>query len=165
MAEPKKSEVRPIDAAAEVKGSRYALLKNPEDLTVSQQTKLEMLSVENGELHRAYVLKERLRLLLKVDVETARVELDAWLASSCRCRIPEFVELSRKIRRHKDRIIDTVASRLSNARVEAINNKIKVTIRMGYGFKNIDNLIALVMLRCSKLPVTLPGRRPVAVAV
>jgi len=35
---------------------------------------------------------------------------------------------------------------------------------MGYGFKNIDNLIALIMLRCSKLPLSLPGRHPLAVA-
>ena len=41
---------------------------------------------------------------------------------------------------------------------EAVNNKIKLTVRMGYGFRNIDNLIALVMLRCSNLPITLPGR-------
>ncbi len=43
-------------------------------------------------------------------------------------------------------------------RVEAIDNKIKLRVRMGYGFTNIDNLIALVMLRCSNLPLVLPGR-------
>lgn len=42
--------------------------------------------------------------------------------------------------------------------VEAVNNKIKLTVRMAYGFRNIDNLIALVMLRCPNLPVALPGR-------
>jgi hypothetical protein len=47
---------------------------------------------------------------------------------------------------------------ISNARVEAINNKIKVTIRMGYGFRNTDNLIALLMLRCSDNRPQLPGR-------
>jgi hypothetical protein len=44
--------------------------------------------------------------------------------------------------------------------VEAINNKIKATIKMGYGFRNIDDLIALVYLRCSNLPIALSGRRP-----
>ena len=43
-------------------------------------------------------------------------------------------------------------------RVEAVNNKIKLTVRMGYGFRNIDNLIELVMLRCSNLPIKLPER-------
>ena len=29
---------------------------------------------------------------------------------------------------------------------------------MAYGFRNFDNLVALVMLRCSNLPIALPGR-------
>lgn len=44
------------------------------------------------------------------------------------------------------------------ARVEATNNKIKVTQRMAYGFRNVDDPVALVMLRRSDLAVTLPGR-------
>ena len=44
---------------------------------------------------------------------------------------------------------------VSNARAEVINNEIKVTQRMAYGFRNVDNLIALVMLRCSDLEVSL----------
>jgi len=162
---PRKDEARPPDVAARIKGSRYALLKNPEGLTASQQAKLGMVAAQSSELYRAYVLKERLRLLLKMDAGSAEAELGSWLSSACRCRIPELVGLSRKIRRHRKRIIDTVASGLSNARVEAINNKIKVTIRMGYGFRNIDNLIALIMLRCSKLSVMLPGRRPKAAVI
>jgi len=159
---PKKGTVCQASASSEVKGARFAVLKNPEGLTEGQQAKLGMLAVENSELYRAYKHKERLRLLLKMDAADAARELDAWLASACRSRIPEVVGLSRKIRRHRQRIIDTVASGLSNARVEAINNKVKVTIRMGYGFRNIDNLIALIMLRCSKLQLSLPGRCPLA---
>lgn len=37
---------------------------------------------------------------------------------------------------------------ISNGRAEAINNKFKVTVRMGYDFRNTDNLVALLMLRC-----------------
>lgn len=35
-----------------------------------------------------------------------------------------------------------------NGRVESINNKIKVGVRMSYGFGNIDSLVSLIMLRC-----------------
>ena len=55
-------------------------------------------------------------------------------------------------------ILRAIELGVSNARVEAVNNKIKVAIRQGYGFRNIDNLIALVMLRCSDLRPALPGR-------
>ncbi|WP_324248720.1 transposase [Bifidobacterium longum] len=44
----------------------------------------------------------------------------------------------------------------SNARLEAFNNRIKVTIRMAYGFHHVDNLIALIMLRCGGLDIRLP---------
>ena len=63
-----------------------------------------------------------------------------------------------KIRRHIDAIVATVTHQISNARVEAANNKIKLTIRMAYGFRNIDNLIALIYLRCGGRVIYLPGR-------
>ena len=47
---------------------------------------------------------------------------------------------------------------ISNGRVEAIDSKIKVTVRMGYGFRNTDNLVALLMLRCGDCQPQLPGR-------
>ena len=43
---------------------------------------------------------------------------------------------------------------------EYTNNKIKLTIRMAYGFRNIDNLIALIYLRCGGRVIYLPGRAP-----
>ena len=68
------------------------------------------------------------------------------------------MELSRKARRKRGGILRSIELGVSNDRVEAVNNKIKVAIRQGYGFHNIDNLIALMMLRCSDLRPSLPGR-------
>lgn len=42
--------------------------------------------------------------------------------------------------------------------MEATNNKIKLVIRMAYGFRNSDNMIAMVMLACSDVHPRLPGR-------
>lgn len=47
-----------------------------------------------------------------------------------------------------------------NARVDAVNNKIKVAMQQSYGFRGIDNRTALVMLRCSDLKQALPRRAP-----
>lgn len=41
----------------------------------------------------------------------------------------------------------------------APNDKVKVAVRMGYGFRNVDNLISLLMLRCSDIKPALPGRQ------
>ena len=105
------------------------------------------------------MLKESLRVVFKYTHEVAIVELDKWLTWAARCRIPEFVDLCKKIKRHKEAILSAIKNELSNARIEAVNNKIKVTIRMGYGFRNIDNLIALVRLKCGGCDIALPGRK------
>lgn len=68
------------------------------------------------------------------------------------------MELQRKIKRHKDAILATIRHGISNARMEAANNKVKLAVRMAYGFRNIDNLISTIFLRCGNLPLVLPGR-------
>ena len=157
---PKKGEKETKDPAKEVKGLRYPLLKNPENLSDKQACALDALKKSGGLLWRGYLLKEGLRAVFKAG-EGASEALDRWLSWACRCRIPSFVELSRKIRKKKDAILRSVELGVSNARVEAVNNKIKIAIRQGYGFRNVDNLIALVMLRCSDLKPKLPGREDV----
>ncbi|MFR0619201.1 transposase [uncultured Bifidobacterium sp.] len=87
-----------------------------------------------------------------------RGAIQEWRGRAWRSRIPEFVELQKKIARHLDAIVATAENGLTNARVESVNNKIKVIVRIAYGFRSLDNLFAMVMLRCSRLEVPLPGR-------
>ena len=51
--------------AAQLKGCRYALWKNPDDLTDRQRTKLAWIARHNRTLYRAYLLKEHLRLVFQ----------------------------------------------------------------------------------------------------
>lgn len=141
-----------------VKGLRLPLLKSPEDLSEGQASALGAPGRSGTALWRGYLLKEGLRAVFRGDPADARASLDRWLSWACRCRIPQFVELSRKVRRKRGGVLRSIELGVSNARVEAVNNKIKVAVRQGYGFRNIDNLIALVMLRCSDLRPALPGR-------
>jgi transposase len=113
---------------------------------------------EGPKLFRGYLLKEKPRLVFQHPFAKAKEELEEWLAWAQRCRIPQFDELREKIKRHFEAILSSVKFGLSNARIEAINNKIKVSIRMAYGFRNIENMLALVMLRCSGVNLTLSGR-------
>lgn len=41
---------------------------------------------------------------------------------------------------------------------EATKNKIKLDFRMAYGFRNAENMIAMIMLTCSEVHPVLPGR-------
>jgi transposase len=102
---------------------------------------MEMLIKSDKRLYRAYLLKEGLRLVFRYSYAEAIKELDRWLKWAQRCRIKEFVQLGRKIRRHKAAILASIKNGLTNARIEAINNKIKVTIRMGYGFGSVPETV------------------------
>ena len=111
------------------------------------------ISVANPEL------KEDLRAVFRAaDGSEAAELLDDWMHRAAYCKIAKVVAVEKKVRRRRDDIIAAVELGISNGRVEAINNKIKVTVRMGYGFRNTDNLVALLMLRCGDCQPQLPGR-------
>ena len=145
-------------ATETMKGLKYAVLKNPGDLTERQSGALETLrdTDPRGQLYRSWQLKKLLRTLPHQPVGQAEAELKRWIFRASHSRIPEAVELCRKIRRRRDDILRTIGPGYSNARLEAFNNKIKATIRMAYGFRHADNLIAMIKLRCSGLPTHLP---------
>lgn len=147
------------DKASEIKDSAYSLGKAPEHLTDRQQVRLDLIQAKDPQLFRAYSLKESLRLLLKIqDVNQAEKELKHWLFWASHSRIPAFKELYKKIRRHKEHILNTIRLGLSNARIEATNNKIKLIIRKAYGFRNIQNMMDMVYLVCSNVRIPLPNR-------
>ena len=147
------------EKAAEIKNSSYALGKAPEHLTENQQVRLEMIANTDNRLYRAYMMKEELRLLLKIkNTQEAEAALKRWLWWASHSRIPAFKELYAKIKRHKDHILNTIRIGMSNARIEATNNKIKLIIRKSYGFRNIHNMLEMVYLVCSDLKVPLPNR-------
>lgn len=146
------------DTAKAIRGSRYALWKNPENLTEKQQIKLEWIEANNPYLYRAYELKEALRSIFTMPLARAKVALEVWLAWAQRCRIAQFVELGRTIRRHQERILLSIEHGLSNGRVESVNNKIRVLTRIAYGFHDPHALIALAMLALGAHRPALPGR-------
>lgn len=144
--------------AKAVKNLRYVLLKNPENLSENQTAQLDFLTKANPRLYRAYLLKEGLRLALKAGADEITEALHKWMSWAQRCRIPSFRDLRLKIKRHFHAIVATANHGLSNARMEAINNKITLLIRTAFGFRNTDNMLAMVMLTCSDIHPRLPGR-------
>ena len=76
--------------ARDLKHARYALWKNPENLTSRQEAKLAWIEKPHPSLWRAYLLKEGLRLPFQLKGEEGKYALARWLSWASRCRIPEF---------------------------------------------------------------------------
>jgi transposase len=141
-----------------MRNARYALWKNPENLTVNQKAKLDWIARTHPYLHRAWLLKEGLRYVFQVQGTEAMIALNRWLTWAQRCRIPEFAGLARKIRRHRAEIYACLDNGLSNALIESVNTKIRLITRIAYGFKDPAGLIALAMLTLGGYRPPLPGR-------
>jgi transposase len=65
---------RATPGSKSLKKARWALWKRPEDLTERQCTQLEFIAKAHPVLHRAYLLKEALRLALKVSIQKVVIE-------------------------------------------------------------------------------------------
>jgi len=126
--------------------------------TEHQQARLAWVAKVDPRLHCGYLLKEGLRFVFQIKGDAGKAALDRWLKWAQRCRNPRFVELGRKIRRHRPKIDASLEHGLSNALIESTNTKIGVLTPMAYGFKSPDALIALAMLSLGGHRPDLPGR-------
>lgn len=150
---------RPTGHAKALKHARFALWKNPENLTTRQQAKLAWVAKTDPRLHRAYLLKEGLRLVFQLPHAEAIEALEAWIGWARRCRIPAFVDLQRRIVKYKASILAAIEHGLSNGRIESVNTKIRLITRVAFGFRSPEALIALAMLNLGGHRPVLPGRK------
>lgn len=123
-----------------------------------QGEKLVWIVKADPRLYRAYLLKEGLRAVFKMPLETATEALDGWVSWARRSRIPAFVKLQRSIVKHRDRIFAAIEHGLSNALIESTNTKIRLITRIAFGFKSAEALVALAMLSLGAHRPVLPAR-------
>jgi transposase len=152
------------DAAKQFKDARWSLLKNPTDLTDRQLDTLAALHAAGGKTPRAWAMKEMVRAIFApgLGVDAVAELIDRLLVRLSRSRIKPFVRLGRTIRKHRDGILAARRLKLTNARAEAMNNRVKLIVRRAYGFHSANAALALVHLTCGPVTLTLPHEHPLA---
>lgn len=157
---PPKSAPPPPNRPRWIKHTRWALVKDPQNLSAAQRAVLDRLRRDRSVLYRCWELKESLRDLYRVaPPHDAAAHLRRWLAGACRSRIPSFVTLSRTIRANFDRIVAAVELGLSNSKLEGLNSKIRLINHRGYGHHSAAAVVAMIYLCCGGLTVQLPTER------
>lgn len=144
--------------AQALKRARWALWKNPENLTTRQHAKLDWIAKHDPRLHEAYLLKEGLRLVFKLHPDEAPDALDRWVQRAHDSGIESFTALARRVHNHRASILAAIEHNLSNGRIESVNTKIRLITRRAFGYRSPQALIALTMLTLGGHPPTLPGR-------
>ena len=122
-----------------LKGSRYLLLKNAENLTEKQRPRLQTLLAMNETLNTVYVLKDQLKLVYYYD-DRNRVKqaLDDWCAMAETVNHPAMRAFIKRLRFFEDGILNHADYPIGTSDLEGVNNKIKLLKRRAYGYHDCD---------------------------
>ena len=133
-----------------IKGQKYTLLSNRENLTLEGKKSLKLLLAANKRLNTAYVLKESFGQLWDYRSEIwARRFFENWRASLKWQRLKPYEKFAQMIDRHWDGIAAYCKpeNKVSLGFVEGLNNKIRVIQRRAYGLRD-EEYLRLKILTC-----------------
>ena len=140
-----------------LKGSRYAFLKNPENLTEKQDETLVRLSHYQLKTAKAYQIKLALQdVYFAATREDAETLLKSWYNWAIRCHIEQVKKVARTVKDHWNGILAWFDSKLSNGFLEAVNGLIQAAKRRARGYRSTKNLINMAYLIAAKLDFRLP---------
>jgi len=122
-----------------LKGTRWLLLKNPENLDESrnEHQRLKEALRLNEPLATAYYMKEDLRRLWSLpNKESASTFLDDWINRAKASKVTMLVKFAKTLQMHRRGILSYYDYPISTGPLEGTNNKIKTMKRQAYGFRD-----------------------------
>ena len=129
-----------------LKGTRFLLLRNPQNLQEDQIPKLERALQLNEPLLLGWYLKEELRELWH---QPSRQKLEAFLKDWCQkadqTAIGQLLKMAKTLRTHATGILAYARHPITSGKLEGINNKIKTLTKRSYGFHD-QNFFILKLL-------------------
>jgi len=132
-----------------IKGSRYLLLKNEENLSDDQRIRLQDLLEVNRTLSQVYLLKDQLKLLFVYDQrKKVRKALDDWCHMARHVNHPAVRKFADQLEYFAYGILNHADYPIGTSKLEGINNKIKVLKRKAYGFHDDRYFILKVKQAC-----------------
>ena len=142
-----------------LKGTRWLLLKNPENLNEEKDepARLEEALRLNAPLATAYYLKEDLRQFWKQPSKTAAKRfIDSWYDRAMSTGIKQLMTMARTLASHAFGLLAYFDYPISTGPLEGINNKIKTLQRQSYGFRD-NEYFKLSILAIHRLKYALVG--------
>jgi transposase len=138
-----------------IKGQKYTLLSNHENLNLEGRRALKELLRANRRLHVAYLLKESFGQLWSYQREGwAGRFFENWKAALKWQRLKPYEKFARMIEKHWDGIASYCQpeNKVPLGFVEGLNNKIRVLQRRAYGLRD-EEYLRLKILTCMLPPI------------
>jgi transposase len=124
-----------------LKGTRWLLLKNPENLDESKDEKqrLEEALELNKPLATAYYMKDELRRFWEQpDKWFATTFLDDWIGRANASGIKILKDMAKTLAAHRSGLLTYYDVKITSGPMEGTNNKIKTMKRQAYGFRDLE---------------------------
>ena len=124
-----------------LKGTRWLLLKNPENLDPKKDEKrrLEEALALNKPLATAYYMKEDLRRFWEQPGKRfATTFLDGWIRRAEASGIKMLHQMAKTLAAHRSGLLAYYDVMISSGPMEGTNNKIKTMKRQAYGFRDLE---------------------------
>lgn len=132
--------------------TKFPLLRARQNRTIEDERVLEEQVRANRPLYRAVLLKDDFMDLYTYKHEGwARKFLAGWLRRALRSGLEPMKRVARMLRSHLDGVLGWVTWRISNSRLEGMNNRIRLLSHRSYGLHSAEALISLVYLCCGGL--------------
>ena len=124
-----------------LKGCRWLLVKNRENLTEEQQQKLSRMLEASLELKSCYDLKESFRDLFNehLSYQAAEERLLCWIAKVEATSFKALKSFVNTLHNWWEQILNYFEGRFNNGFAEGVNLKIKMLNRRGYGYRNFNS--------------------------
>jgi transposase len=129
------------DEKSVLKGSRWLILKNPENLEEDRDEKkrLEAALKLNEPLATAYYLKEELRQFWEQPSKyRARRFLMSWCKRATGTGLSPLTTIAKTLMRLQEGLLSYFDYRITSGPMEGTNNKVKTVQRQSYGFRDQD---------------------------
>lgn len=142
----------------ELTHTRYAWLKNPQNLTKKQSDKLDNLTVKklNLKTSRAYQIKLTFQEIFTQPIDVAETLLKKWFFWATHSRLQPVIDAAYTIKRHWDGVLQWFKSQITNGILEGINSLIQAAKAKARGYRTNRNLIAMSYLLGGKFDFRLP---------
>jgi len=124
-----------------IKGTRWLLLKNPENLLADKKEpeRLKKALEINQPLSSVYYMKEELRQIWdQPDKDTDKKVVNNWINLANASNIPMLKKFAKTLSLHKIRILAYYDFFISTGPLEGTNNKIKTMKRKAYGYRDFE---------------------------
>ncbi|MEM7375783.1 MAG: ISL3 family transposase [Bacteroidota bacterium] len=134
----------------QLKGSRWLLVKNQEDLSDDEQASLDSLYKLSPELKDLHLLKESFRSIFEsqLDYDDALWEIGDWCEQALESGYSKIEAFVRTLENWADEVTNYFHHRTTQGFVEGVNNKIKLIMRRGYGYRNFRHFVLRILTEC-----------------